>query len=1003
MVAPYPETDARGVKELRADLKREVVALVPALSSPPQEGEFGHAFYELALRMAAQVTTRLKETAKRDALAFFDALDIPPMAPRAAEAPLVFSLAEKKDERVVVAKGTQVGAETKKGEAIFETLHDLQVTPARLEHLAAVDVGKDTIEEAPANVRSTEQPAGPFPIHRLTTFADAGSTTIQITPAVGLEAGDLIRIGKGGEVYRVEKMQGDLCTIDPKLKTPADPDTKIEIEKVTRFDAFTLRDVQAHQVYIGHSELLNLEQRARITLVIEPVSVMRRLGEMGVSAALWGTPARGQTVGEQIIAATGGEDPKPDWQPLDFEGVTQNGISFIMSWPGKVEKFKVHEKDSLWLRLVHAEKIPNRADTRTRVNTLKLKIQSIADPNAPDLNKIEGSQTINRAFHNSVPLSIGTRFLPFGPEPQRFDTFAVAAPEAFSKKGAKVTLDVRLVDATPLALAMASIVSGPPRAYAVGGNGRLQGIAFTQGAMQWQEIDGPHALPASAQVAGVTPDLHFNASNALQAIQLDSGTATPLDLVVAQDRNGRLWSTTVFKALAPQGFTASTWNLLWSPPDPTRDSLICSLVLRSAAGQLFALILTEKKSQTSAPPNYSSYRVDLAPNGAAGPPHTLSNTGAVFGSKMALVAVQDATWPALPIPTAAGPEVVLIDATGTLRRANIDPTINSIGWTAIGVGPSVLPTVRPAASRGAYGCIIAAAGRSSGAGCAVRGSGTGCARGTPALPTGSFFALPRTSVLALPRNIDVGADQPPITAIGTDVAGNLLVALWTHTNHAELTPLPLETLPAVPQGIWVPGQTPASDLPQLVLGGKSESLLTAQLTQKQAVSFAIHDILRLDPPNQQPTFVELDPTLATARLLPAPPPLLQIGNDSLYRLGRTNNLQVNTSYRFFDLKFSFLSGGRAAPNQFNLDIGDVSSTDDTSVPPHFLIILNQVYAITSISGSGPRVATVTPNLPASLAASGIDYKTVQILLNVNLQTRLATAADIATLVELQST
>src|SRR5262245_39694580 len=205
MVAPYPETDARGVKELRDDLTREVVALVPELSYPPRDGEFGHAFYELALRMAAQVTTRLDKTAQRDALAFFDALDIPPMAPRAAEAPLVFTLAEKKEEPVVVAKGTQVGADADGDEVVFETLHELTVTPARLEHLAAVDVDKDTIEEAPANVRSTEPPAGPFPIYRLATFADAGSTTIQLAPVVGLEEGDLIRIGDDGQAYRIAK------------------------------------------------------------------------------------------------------------------------------------------------------------------------------------------------------------------------------------------------------------------------------------------------------------------------------------------------------------------------------------------------------------------------------------------------------------------------------------------------------------------------------------------------------------------------------------------------------------------------------------------------------------------------------------------------------------------------------------------------------------------------------------------------------------------------------
>src|SRR5687767_3589707 len=101
MVAPYPNVDARGAKELRQDLQREVAALVPELSQPAAAGEFGAAFYRLAVHMAAHLTERLNRTPKRDAIAFFDALDIPPGAPRAAEAPLVFTLVENREEPVV--------------------------------------------------------------------------------------------------------------------------------------------------------------------------------------------------------------------------------------------------------------------------------------------------------------------------------------------------------------------------------------------------------------------------------------------------------------------------------------------------------------------------------------------------------------------------------------------------------------------------------------------------------------------------------------------------------------------------------------------------------------------------------------------------------------------------------------------------------------------------------------------------------------------------------------
>jgi hypothetical protein len=979
MVAPYPDTDARGVKELRVDLEQEIVALVPALSRPPRGGEFGNAFYELALRMAAQVTSRLNKTAQRDALAFFDALDIPPMAPRAAEAPLVFTLAEKKDEPVTVPKGTQVGAATDKDEVIFETLHGLTVTPARLEHLAAVDVGSDVIEQAPANVRSTEPPAGPFPTYRLATFADVGSATIQVAPAVGLEAGDLVRIAPpGGKVYRIDKIQGDLCTLEPKLEASADAATVVE--KVTQFDAFTLRDVQAHRAYIGHSELLKLEQLARITLEIGPAGVARRLGGMQISATLYGTPAAGQVVGGQVI----GSEPKPDWYPIDFEGVNGNSVSFIKSWIGKVEKFEVHSEKSLWLRLALDEKIPNRADTGTRVNTLKLKIESLSDPNAPDPNLIEGSETIDRAFHNSIPLSVSTRFLPFGPEPQRFDTFAIAAPEALSKKGATVTLDIRLVDATPVALAMASIVSGPPRAYGVGLNGRLQAMAFAQGVMQWQEIEGPDALPVSAQVPGVAPDLRFSASNALQAIQLDNGIATQLDLVIVEDRSGQLWSTTVLRQSNNQGFKASDWNLLWPPLPTGSGSMVSALLLPSATGNPFVLILT----------NPSAFRLPLTPTGAltSAGAQLLTGGGPQFGDKLALVTVQnELSWPALPVPTAAGPEVVLIDTNGALWTANIDPAGSNVGWTAMISVPPALPDIRPAACRGTFGFFIAAADANREL-FAVR---NGLLR-PPAFAAGTFFAVPGTSILALPRNVDVQADQPPISAIGSDQIGpngSLFIALWTHVNHAALTLVPPDTLPAVPQGIWIAGDNPSSDLPQLVIGGVRESLVTTTLMRpKETVGVKLYDALRLAPGGSPPDYVELDPG-TLQQLLPLSPLVLSNGTaESFYSLARPNNLTVNMDYRFFDSQSSFPNGSSSS-STFNLDGADTAAY----VPNvDFLIIGNQVYTVGSSTSNS---VAVTPNVPLTAT----QYERVKLRLNLGLQTRQAQPADFATLVEIQGT
>jgi hypothetical protein len=985
MVAPYPDTDARGVKELRVDLEQEIVALVPALSRPPRGGEFGNAFYELALRMAAQVTSRLNKTAQRDALAFFDALDIPPMAPRAAEAPLVFTLAEKKDEPVTVPKGTQVGAATDKDEVIFETLHGLTVTPARLEHLAAVDVGSDVIEQAPANVRSTEPPAGPFPTYRLATFADVGSATIQVAPAVGLEAGDLVRIAPpGGKVYRIDKIQGDLCTLEPKLEASADAATVVE--KVTQFDAFTLRDVQAHRAYIGHSELLKLEQLARITLEIGPAGVARRLGGMQISATLYGTPAAGQVVGGQVI----GSEPKPDWYPIDFEGVNGNSVSFVKSWIGKVEKFKVGGNDSLWLRLSLDEDVGNRAEIGTRVNTLKLRIKSPPEDEAATSGaqqEKDGSKGIERAAYNGTPLSVAASFLPFGPEPRRFDTFSLAAPEALSKTGATVTLDVTLVDGTPGVLTMALKVSGPPRAYAIGRNGRLQAIAFEQGAMRTQEIEEPQSLP-SAPAGGPAPNLRLDDSKSLHAIQID--TATQLDLVIAQDQEGRLWSITVLKQQGPPAFKAFAWNLLWTPPSPT-EHLVCALALRSSDPTVpfFALILTKT----------GAVRLLLTQAGAlAAAPKPLGSTGApTFGDTLALVPVEGPSWPALPTPAAAGPEVVMIDANGALWTAAIHPTNNTaIAWIAI-TAPTAMADVRPAACKDLPGHLFVAAADSGNNGTLFIADHNAATFRTPNLLP-DFYALRGTSILALPAHTDVGADQPLFTAIGKDQfvggspAGNLVAAMWTHRDHLELTSLPpadLPEAPQVPQGIWVAGENPGVDRPQLLLGGKRESLVTAPLVRpKETVAVTLYDALLLEPPLQSPGYVELDPG-GTPTLLSAPPLRVSNGTTEFYSLSRPNSVP---DYRFFGAPSLFNNGSYTTnSNQFQL-----GGTDTAAYTPSvdFLIINNQVYTVTS----GTTVLTVTPpNLPTT--GTSTSYRRVTRLLNAGSPTRTVQASDRAILVE----
>ena len=94
----------------------------------------------------------------------------------------------------------QVGATVEDQEVIFETTRALEVSPARIAEVVAVDPGTDHIERAPGRVLATERPPDPVGGRPLVTAASAGSTVVQVAPAIGLEPGDQLRIQ--GTAYR---------------------------------------------------------------------------------------------------------------------------------------------------------------------------------------------------------------------------------------------------------------------------------------------------------------------------------------------------------------------------------------------------------------------------------------------------------------------------------------------------------------------------------------------------------------------------------------------------------------------------------------------------------------------------------------------------------------------------------------------------------------------------------------------------------------------------------
>jgi hypothetical protein len=510
---PYPDTDRRRKRELLQQLEAAAARFVPQWRGLAEPGDFGRALLELGADLAEHVTSRLDRTAERDLKAFLNWLDLPGPAPTPAQAQLVFTLSDKLDDAVTVRERIQVGAAGADGnEVIFETLEggSLTLTPARLERVFSVDPGNDRIETAPPHFLDLEPPRASDPRYQILSFAAAAADRIQITPAIGLEKGDWVRIAGG--VYAIRDEKDGIYTIEPKLDVAAAAETPVA--RVTRFELSAMRDLQRHVFYLGHKELLNLEQAAAIELQLEPPAAIAGLAVREIAWELWGKQA---------------DDQAAAWQPLEA-AVGAASVRLRKAWVGKTEATEVGGKKSRWLRARLLAPMVGAPDALV-CDRLELQVRS-----APPPAGVDAPPTVTRAFHNATPLPLPGPLLPFGPEPRLFDQFYLAAPEALSKKGARVTFSIELADAS-----MAAVTAGPgaePTLIGVARNGRVQVLrGGLTAAPEWREVPGPD--PNAFGLPAGTRGVRFSTDHPPAVLPTSDPSKT---LVLVADKSGPFWS-----------------------------------------------------------------------------------------------------------------------------------------------------------------------------------------------------------------------------------------------------------------------------------------------------------------------------------------------------------------------------------------------------------------------------------------------------------------------------
>ena len=405
-----PKIDKRSPEDLMGEIRSLIPFYTPEWK--PSQDDSGIALAEIFTSMMGTVIHRLNQVPEKNFTAFLEMLGMKLLAPQPAIAPVTFSLSKGTKEHVFVREGTQMAA----GDVLFETEKSMLATPSTLIKVYGVDAEDDEIYESPENVVAGE-PALPFQTGLLHGSGE-GDKEIFIGGSEGVNVGDLLAIrNKANEEYvLVSEVSDHLVKLLHKLEHGHASGTLVE--KVTTFKLFGGKYLQEHILYLGHTDLFNVNAAAKFTLTIPP------WGGGLVSWQYWGERLDGET-------------KVPDWYDFD---VTDEQLVIEKNNADEIKEREVGGIESRWIRCV--------ANASRIVDLQGVKIDTIKVGVVPKLP--EGEDPVpDMLFYNDVPLEIpkeGSPIHPFGTRPRGLDTFYISSQEAFSKKGAEITIKFSIIE-----------------------------------------------------------------------------------------------------------------------------------------------------------------------------------------------------------------------------------------------------------------------------------------------------------------------------------------------------------------------------------------------------------------------------------------------------------------------------------------------------------------------------------------------------------------------------
>lgn len=195
---------------------------------------------------------------------------------------------------------------------------------------------------------------------------------------------------------------------------------------------------QEHSLYLAHDNLLNVKSEARVTLNFTPSLSTAELNQLK-SSVVW------QYYGERTVLV--GEQKKKTESWFDFQPVqiAAGKLVLIKNNQDELKQTKINKVNSRWIRAsIKGDLLASNSLAKLKTTTIGLSVSpySAAAPNDP-----KPAVLPDAVVSNDIPLELppgaSGPLLPFGKRPRAGDIFYIASQEAFSKKGAPITISVK--------------------------------------------------------------------------------------------------------------------------------------------------------------------------------------------------------------------------------------------------------------------------------------------------------------------------------------------------------------------------------------------------------------------------------------------------------------------------------------------------------------------------------------------------------------------------------